>query len=188
MHVRICVGGLLYNYFFSFFWGFFHCSLSPAISIGCVWPPIGIDPLDPWGLPLLNTVILLSSGVTITWTHRAILSGHRHQVTISLIATIAYGFLFSLIQFYEYNVAPFCINDSIYGTLFFVLTGFHGLHIIVGSIILVVCLIRHINYHFTTTQHVGLECGIWYWHGWQCLKLYYKWLSILLSLLLCLYI
>jgi len=111
---------------------------------------------------LLNTVILLSSGVTITWTHRSILSGHRQQVTISLIATIAYGVLFSLIQFYEYNVAPFCINDSIYGTLFFVLTGFHGLHIVVGSIILVVCLIRHINYHFTTTQHVGLECGIWY--------------------------
>jgi cytochrome c oxidase subunit 3 len=151
-------------FFFSFFWAFFHCSLSPAISVGCVWPPIGIQPLDPWGLPLLNTIILLSSGVTITWTHRAIVSGDRHQVTISLISTIGYGLFFSAIQFYEYNVAPFSINDSVYGTLFFILTGFHGLHIIVGTIMLIVCLVRHINYHFTTNQHVGLECAIWYWH------------------------
>lgn len=151
-------------FFFSFFWGFFHCSLSPCIGIGCIWPPFGIISLDPWGLPLWNTIILLSSGVTITVAHKAILTGERSMTTKGLIATIFYGFIFTLVQAYEYNVAPFSINDGILGSLFFVLTGFHGIHVLVGSIILAICLYRQINYHFTRRQHVGLEAGIWYWH------------------------
>lgn len=151
-------------FFFSFFWAYFHCSLSPSVAIGCVWPPLGINPIDPWALPLLNTIILLSSGITITWCHRACLSGSRKGVTDGLLATLALAIFFSLIQYYEYTTATFCINDGIYGSLFFVLTGFHGFHIIIGSIILAVCLVRHANYHFTTDQHVGLLCGIWYWH------------------------
>jgi cytochrome c oxidase subunit 3 len=115
-------------FFFSFFWGFFHCSLSPAIGIGFIWPPVGIDTLDPWGLPLWNTVILLSSGITVTCAHRAIIAGERSSTTNGLIATIVYGLIFTIVQAYEYNVAPFSINDGIFGSLFFMLTGFHGFH------------------------------------------------------------
>jgi cytochrome c oxidase subunit 3 len=118
-------------FFFSFFWSFFHCTLAPSIGIGCIWPPLGISALNPWGLPLWNTVILLSSGVTITCTHRAILAGERMATTNGLVATITYGVIFTCIQAYEYNVAPFSINDGIFGSLFFMLTGFHGIHGIV---------------------------------------------------------
>jgi cytochrome c oxidase subunit 3 len=151
-------------FFFSFFWAFFHCTLSPSVGIGCQWPPQGISVIDPWGLPLWNTVILLSSGVTITCAHRAIISGVRSATTNSLCVTISYGILFTFVQAYEYNVAPFSINDGIFGSLFYMLTGFHGFHVLVGSIFLIVCFIRQVNYHFTRRQHVGLECAIWYWH------------------------
>lgn len=115
-------------FFFSFFWGFFHCSLSPSITIGSIWPPLGILTLDPWSLPLLNTIILLSSGITITSCHRSILAGERMTTINSLVATILYGIIFTFVQGYEYNVAPFSINDGIFGSLFFLLTGFHGFH------------------------------------------------------------
>jgi len=151
-------------FFFSFFWAFFHCSFAPALNIGCVWPPLGLVTLDPWGLPLWNTVILLSSGVTITCAHRAILAGERNATNKGLLATIIYGVVFTFVQAYEYNVAPFSINDSVYGSLFYMLTGFHGFHVLVGTLFLIVCFHRQINYHFTRVQHVGLECGIWYWH------------------------
>ena len=151
-------------FFFSFFWAFFHCSLAPSVGIGCIWPPLGIVTLDPWGLPLLNTTILLSSGITITWCHRGILAGERLITTKGLIATIFYGIIFTFIQGYEYNLAPFSINDGIFGSLFFLLTGFHGVHVLIGTIFLIVCLYRQINYHFIRRQHIGLECGIWYWH------------------------
>jgi len=151
-------------FFFSFFWAFFHCSLSPSIGIGYVWPPVGIVSLDPWGLPLWNTIILLSSGVTITCAHRGILVGERATTINGLIATIIYGIIFTYVQSYEYNVAPFSINDGVFGSLFFMLTGFHGLHVLVGTIFLIVCLWRQLEYHFTRRQHVGLEAVIWYWH------------------------
>ena len=151
-------------FFFSFFWAFFHCTLSPGVGIGCMWPPKGILALDPWGLPLWNTVILLSSGVTITCAHRAILSGERTSTINGILATVAYGAVFTAVQGYEYNVAPFSINDGIFGSLFFVLTGFHGIHVLVGTIFLIVCLYRQRNYHFTRKHHVGFECAIWYWH------------------------
>jgi cytochrome c oxidase subunit 3 len=115
-------------FFFSFFWAFFHCTLSPSIGLGFMWPPQGVSALDPWGLPLWNTVILLSSGVTITCSHRGILAGERATTTNGLLATIIYGIIFTFIQAYEYNVASFSINDGIFGSLFFMLTGFHGFH------------------------------------------------------------
>ena len=146
-------------FFFSFFWSFFHCSLSPSIGIGCIWPPVGILTLDPWGLPLWNTIILLSSGVTITYAHKALICGDRYYTTI-----VCYGLIFTLIQAYEYNIAPFSMNDGVFGSLFFILTGFHGLHVLVGSIFLMVCLYRQVSYHFLTNQHVGFECAAWYWH------------------------
>ena len=151
-------------FFFSFFWAFFHSSLAPSLSIGFVWPPVGIITLDPWGLPLWNTIILLSSGVSITCAHRAILAGERSATINGLIFTILYGIIFIFVQAYEYSVAPFSINDGIFGSLFFMLTGFHGFHILVGTIFLIVCLYRQINYHFTRRHHVGLEASIWYWH------------------------
>jgi len=151
-------------FFFSFFWGFFHCTLAPGIGIGAVWPPKGIVSLDAWGLPLWNTIILLSSGVTITCAHRAILSGERAATINGILATVAYGVVFTFVQAYEYNIAPFSINDGVFGSLFFVLTGFHGIHVLVGTIFLLVCLHRQREYHFTRGHHLGFECAIYYWH------------------------
>lgn len=151
-------------FFFSFFWAFFHFSLTPSISIGGVWPPMGIYVLDSKGLPLLNTVILLSSGVTVTWAHKAISAGNRAAVTKALICTIFYGLFFTFFQAVEYLGAPFSMNDGVYGSIFYMTTGFHGLHVIVGTIMLIVCLGRHLNYHFFKKRHLGLLCAIWYWH------------------------
>jgi cytochrome c oxidase subunit 3 len=151
-------------FFFSFFWAFFHCSLSPAIGIGCIWPPIGIVSLDPWGLPLWNTTILLSSGVTVTVAHRAVFTGDYNTAVYSLTATLFYAILFTTVQLFEYNTAPFFLNDGIFGSLFYMLTGFHGIHVVVGTLFLIVCHYRLVTYKFTIRQHLGLECGIWYWH------------------------
>ena len=231
-------------FFFSFFWAFFHYSVSPSVWIGNTWPPLGLLVISPWGLPLLNTIILLSSGVTVTWAHKAILhtgadtikqkfnylfdeqlqayileinpssgisqdlaltssvygltyflssqshgdykhllkeqsavailtpatfsdlifSMKRQEVTVALTATILYGILFTLLQLHEYKAAPFSINDSVYGSIFYLTTGFHGFHVLIGTLFLAVCLIRHIFYHFNTNIHVGLEMAIWYWH------------------------
>ena len=183
-------------FFFSFFWAYFYVSISPSIWIGAVWPPLGIKPIDPWGLPLLNTAILLSSGITVTWAHKAIVSGHLPQVggedaesnisgpdlvqnkdftgsellpartvvTKALVYTILLGLLFTFIQLYEYKHALFSINDGIYGSVFYILTGFHGFHVLVGTIFLTVCLLRHLAFHFTRDRHLGFEFAIWYWH------------------------
>lgn len=106
--------------------------------------------------------MLLSSGVTITYAHRAALVGMRLDLILGLLATLILGFIFCYVQYFEYSNALFSINDSIFGSLFFMLTGFHGLHVIVGAIFLTVCLFRHLAYHFTRFHHIGLECAIWY--------------------------
>jgi heme/copper-type cytochrome/quinol oxidase subunit 3 len=255
-------------FFFAFFWAFFHACINPSIWIGEVWPPIGIIPLNPWSIPFANTVILLTSGLMLTWSHhtlinkisffeiyplknissinlindltfsildrielacwsrgefyqtceseefieilnteekettkehifftiltffvyfklflfyfnailtsyfvgffkattRVISNNARASVILSLILTISLGVLFSLLQRYEYIHALFTLKDGIYASTFYMLTGLHGLHVLIGSIFLFVCLIRHIRYHFTTTHHVGFESAIWYWH------------------------
>lgn len=151
-------------FFSAFFWGFIHSSLVPSIEIGNVWPPLSIITLDAYGLPLVNTVILLSSGISVTWAHKAIINNNRVEVINGIITTVIYGLIFSFIQYYEYIEASFNINDGIYGSLFFMLTGFHGFHVFVGSIFLIVCLLRHIFYHFNAKQHLGFECAIYYWH------------------------
>lgn len=155
-------------FFFAFFWAFFHASLAPSIAIGCIWPPEGIEVLNPWGLPLLNTVILLSSGVSITWAHRALIipgsKKARRDVIIALIITVSFGIVFTLCQLYEYASASFSINDGIYGSVFYMATGFHGFHVLIGTILLIVTLFRQIFYHFTATHHVGFEAAAWYWH------------------------
>ena len=151
-------------FFFAFFWAFFYSAISPSIWIGGVWPPKGINPLNPWGLPLLNTVLLLSSGVSLTWAHKSFQSGHRYIVIRGLCLTVLLGFLFTLCQVYEYKLADFTINDGIYGSVFYLATGFHGFHVVMGTILLLVCLIRILRNHFSRTHHLGFECAAWYWH------------------------
>nr|YP_010737146.1 cytochrome c oxidase subunit III [Micromelalopha sieversi]WEP25242.1 cytochrome c oxidase subunit III [Micromelalopha sieversi] len=151
-------------FFLSFFWAFFHSSLSPNIEIGSMWPPMNITPFNPFQIPLLNTIILISSGVSVTWAHHALMENNDSQVTQGLFITIILGIYFTILQAYEYFEAPFTIADSIYGSTFFMATGFHGLHVIIGTLFLLICLIRHINNHFSKNHHFGFEAAAWYWH------------------------
>lgn len=151
-------------FFFGFFWSFFHNALSPAVEIGCIWPPIGLNVINPYVFPLLNTIILLISGIFITVCHSAIKSGNSSVLFEYFIYTLLFSLLFMIIQLYEYYTAAFAISDSIYGSVFYLLTGFHGFHVFAGSIFIFICFIRSIKGHFTTTHHVGFECAAWYWH------------------------
>nr|ASW34687.1 cytochrome c oxidase subunit III [Quedenfeldtia moerens] len=151
-------------FFIGFFWAFYHSSLAPTPELGGCWPPSGITPLDPFEVPLLNTAVLLASGVTVTWAHHAIMAGERKSALQALALTIILGLYFTLLQAMEYLEAPFTISDSAYGTTFFVATGFHGLHVMIGTTFLLVCLLRHIKFHFTTNHHFGFEAAAWYWH------------------------
>nr|QNE85954.1 cytochrome c oxidase subunit III [Calopteryx splendens] len=151
-------------FFFSFFWAYFHSSLSPAVEIGNMWPPMGIKPFDPMSIPMLNTSILLSSGVTVTWAHHSLMENNKTQVTQSLFFTVILGIYFTMLQAYEYWEAPFTIADSVYGSSFFVATGFHGLHVMIGTTFLMVCLLRHNSNHFSAGHHFGFEAAAWYWH------------------------
>jgi len=151
-------------FFLSIFWAFFHSSLAPTIDLGAHWPPAGIAPLNPWELPLLNTVLLLSSGATVTYAHHSLIQGSRKGVIGGLFATLILAILFTGFQGFEYWNAPFTMADSVYGSTFFFSTGFHGIHVIVGSIFLAVSLGRIIAYHLTDMHHLGFEAAILYWH------------------------
>nr|WGO58112.1 cytochrome c oxidase subunit III [Salganea quinquedentata] len=151
-------------FFISFFWAFFHSSLSPTIEIGSLWPPMGIQPFNPLQIPLLNTAILLSSGVTVTWAHHGLLENNYNQAFQGLFLTISLGIYFTTLQGYEYLEAPFTIADSVYGSTFFMATGFHGLHVIIGTTFLLTCFLRHLFYHFSSIHHFGFEAAAWYWH------------------------
>lgn len=173
-HTRSVVAGLRWGmilfivsevmFFFAFFWAFFHSSINPSIALGGTWPPAFLTTLSPWGIPLLNTVILLSSGATVTWTHHAIVDGSGNEGLQALVATVALAVFFTLLQGFEYVNAPFSISDSVYGSTFFLATGFHGFHVIVGTCFLTVCLIRLYFEHFTQEHHFGFEAAAWYWH------------------------
>nr|YP_008993083.1 cytochrome c oxidase subunit III [Paraplagusia blochii]AFB71266.1 cytochrome oxidase subunit 3 [Paraplagusia blochii] len=151
-------------FFTGFFWAFYHSSLAPTAELGGIWPPAGINPLDAFEVPLLNTGILLASGATVTWAHHSILAGKRKQAIHSLFFTILLGLYFTALQAVEYYEAPFTIADGVYGSTFFVATGFHGLHVIIGTTFLAICLLRQIRYHFTSSHHFGFEAAAWYWH------------------------
>jgi cytochrome c oxidase subunit 3 len=150
-------------FFAAFFWAFFHSSLAPSMDVGFVWPPKGVKPFCPVGIPFLNTLILLSSGAFVTWSHHKIDKDYN-QASAALFFTILLGVLFTLLQYYEYNHANFSMADSIYASLFFLLTGFHGFHVLVGTAFLSVCLIRMIKNQFRKHHYVGYEAAIWYWH------------------------
>jgi cytochrome c oxidase subunit 3 len=151
-------------FFRSFFWAFFHRRLAPSVEIGRVWPPLGITPFDPTGVPLLNTIVLLSSGVRVTWAHHALISGNHQAAFRGLLLTIILGAYFTALQALEYYEASFRIADGAYGSTFFVATGFHGLHVIVGSLFLLVCILRISKGHFSPVHHFGFEAAAWYWH------------------------
>ena len=159
-------------FFVAWFWAFFDASLFPAEVhqvmrtefTGGQWPPKGIEVLDPWHLPLFNTIILLLSGTTVTWAHHALLHNERGMLKAMLAITVALGILFSGVQAYEYMHAPFTFHDSIYGATFFMATGFHGFHVLVGTIFLLICLFRAMAGHFTPQKHFGFEAAAWYWH------------------------
>nr|QFK69118.1 cytochrome c oxidase subunit III [Phymatostetha sp. D9] len=151
-------------FFLSFFWEFFHNSLAPSMEIGMMWPPKGITTFDPMSIPLLNTMILLSSGITITWAHHSLLENNYNQSNQSLLITMILGIYFSILQGYEYYEAPFTIADSIYGSTFFMATGFHGLHVLIGTTFIFVSFMRNTKFHFSSKHHFGFEASAWYWH------------------------
>ena len=151
-------------FFFAFFWAFFHSSLSPAIEIGGVWPPLGIETFSPWEVPLLNTLILLCSGATVTYAHHAITCGSKIEAVFGLILTVILAVIFTGFQAFEYVSASFTISDGIYGSTFYMATGFHGFHVAIGTIFLTVCLIRLSLDHFTIQHHFGFEAAAFYWH------------------------
>ena len=153
-------------FFVAWFWAFFTFALYPSHveAVGGVWPPKGIEVLDPFVYPLLNTLILLLSGTTVTWAHHALIHGDRKGLKQGLWVTIILGLLFSCLQAYEYHHATFGIAGNVYGSTFYMATGFHGFHVIVGTIFLIVCLRRAYLGDFTPKQHFGFEAAAWYWH------------------------
>nr|WNN64245.1 cytochrome c oxidase subunit III [Ceresium sinicum ornaticolle] len=151
-------------FFISFFWGFFNNSLSSSVELGLIWPPKGISTFNPIEIPLLNTLILLTSGLTVTWAHHSLMENNYPQALQGLTLTVILGLYFTALQAYEYVEAPFTIADAAYGSSFFMATGFHGLHVIIGTTFLLVCLIRLYYNHFSPTHHFGFEAAAWYWH------------------------
>ena len=189
-------------FFFRFFWAFFHRRVSPSIELGSAWPPEGIQSLEPFKIPLLNTIILLSSGVSVTWCHHRLIGLNKtpkvkyfktewvnarekkiavayNETVLSLLYTIVAGIYFVLIQLIEYLDSSFTIRDRVFGRTFFLATGFHGFHVIVGTFFLLVILGRLEQGHFTATRHIGLEIAVWYWHFvdvvWLFLYLFLYW-------------
>ncbi|HEX2653097.1 MAG TPA: cytochrome c oxidase subunit 3 [Xanthobacteraceae bacterium] len=159
-------------FFVAWFWAYFDVALFPTDVhqvmrdqfVGGVWPPKGIETFNPWHLPLLNTLILLTSGTTVTWAHHALLENDRDGVKWGLILTVVLGLTFTCVQAFEYSHAHFAFKGHIYGATFFMATGFHGFHVIVGTVFLIVCLLRALSGHFKSTQHLGFEFAAWYWH------------------------
>lgn len=174
LHSRIVLRGLILGillfiisevfFFISFFWAFFHSSLRPTLELGSIWPPCGLFPFNPFQIPLLNTIILLGSGITVTWAHQLILNNNWYEANLSIIITWILGLYFLILQGMEYLIASFRISDSIYGSSFFIATGFHGFHVIVGSLFLFIIWIRIINKHISRAHHFGFEAAAWYWH------------------------
>ena len=169
-------------FFVAWFWMFFEMALfhhvrtfSPIDEVRAAWaawPPKGVETIDPWHFPLINTLTLLLSGTTITWAHHALQHGDRKNARNGLILTVILGALFSCIQAYEYReiiLEKLFFNQTsssagLYGSSFFMATGFHGFHVMIGTIFLLVCLIRLLNGAFTPRQHFGFEAAAWYWH------------------------
>ena len=155
-------------FFFAFFWAFFWGALVPPETFAVSWPPEGVKPVPTWEIPFLNTLILLSSGATVTWAHHAIKQNDNQTAFKALVLTVVLGLLFTFFQSYEYYHSivhdGFDLTDGIFGSAFYMATGFHGLHVQIGTIFLIVCAYRAYKGDFTPKQHVGFEAAAWYWH------------------------
>jgi len=151
-------------FFLAIFWAFFHSALAPTIELGAKWPPMGIESINPFELPLLNTIILLSSGVTVTYAHHSLIQGNRKGALNGLVFTAILAIIFTALQGVEYTVSSFTISDGTYTSCFYFGTGFHGFHVFIGTIFLIVGLWRLLAYQLTENHHLGLESGILYWH------------------------
>lgn len=151
-------------FFLSVFWAFLHLASIPSVHIGGVWPPLGIHTLDPRGIPLLNTIVLLSSGMFTVWAHRALIAGFKKDALLSILGACLLGVYFSWLQFLEYSLTDFSINDSAYGSVFFFATGFHGIHVIIGTVLLWIAYCRLANDLVSSERHLGFEFAAWYWH------------------------
>lgn len=178
-HTPVVLIGLRYGFilfimseimfFAAWFWSFFKHAMYPMGEMSpiqdSVWPPVGIETFDPWHLPLMNTLILLCSGAAATWAHHALVhEENREDMKWGLIVSIALGAIFTVFQAYEYSHAAFGFSGNIYGANFFMATGFHGFHVIIGTIFLFICLMRVLRGHFTAQSHLGFEAAAWYWH------------------------
>lgn len=169
LEVSLRIGMLLFIlsevfFFVSFFWAFYDASLSPTIEIGLSWPPKGIIPLSVYSVPLLNTVILLTRGITVTWAHHSIINNFFNKSVVSLAATVGLGAYFILIQYVEYREARFAMADGVYGSTFFMATGFHGFHVTVGALFLSYVLVALLRGQILYNHHFAFEAAAWYWH------------------------
>jgi cytochrome c oxidase subunit 3 len=154
-------------FFLAFFWAFFWGALNPPEAVAVSWPPEGVTPVPTWNIPFLNTLILLLSGATVTWAHHAIREGRQEVGFRALLITVCLGFIFTCFQVYEYVEQfheGFTLQDGIFGSSFYMATGFHGFHVIVGTTFLLVCMLRAYSMAFRPEKHVGFEAATWYWH------------------------
>lgn len=169
LEVRLRVAMLLFIlsevfFFLSFFWAFYDSSLAPTVELGMVWPPKSITPLSVYSVPLLNTIILLSSGITVTWAHHSLMNNFFNKTVVRLFLTVALGVYFLFMQWLEYNEAMFSIADGVYGRTFFMATGFHGMHVIVGTTFLFYVFLSLISGSLLFNHHFSFEAAAWYWH------------------------
>ena len=168
-------------FFVGWFWSFFEFAIFESARVGSTWdsanalyaeglsrfadwPPVGVETFDPFHLPLINTLILLLSGTTVTWAHHALQHDDRSGAKLGLVLTVILGFVFTLLQAYEYSHAQFTFDGTLYGSAFFMATGFHGAHVVIGTIFLAVCLIRLLMGGMSSEKHLGFEFAAWYWH------------------------
>lgn len=151
-------------FFVSFFWAFYDGALSPTIEVGMSWPPKGISPLSVYSVPLLNTVILLTSGITVTWAHHSIVNNFYLKSIVRLLLTVVLGVYFLYMQWLEYMEAPFAMSDGIYGSTFFMATGFHGFHVFIGTSFLAYVLFSLVRAKLVYNHHFSFEAAAWYWH------------------------
>lgn len=166
-------------FFLGIFWAYIHLGVRPATELAILWPPVRIEPLNPKGIPFLNTIVLVSSGISVTWAHHCIEKGEFKRTIIAILTTILLAAFFTALQVREYRIARFSIADSSYGSIFFIGTGFHGLHVIIGTVLLSISTLRFIILRISPNHRVGFECSVWYWHFvdivWFLLYLIFYW-------------
>lgn len=165
--------------FISFFWNFLHNSLAPSIELGLNWPPKNIIFFNPILIPILNTIILLTSSFTVTLTHLYLLNNNKKKSILFINLTIILSIYFLFLQIIEYKQATFTFSDSIFGSSFYIATGFHGIHVLIGTIFLLTNLIRIINIQISFIHHIRFELAAWYWHFidiiWLILYITFYW-------------